>query len=147
MVPIYVFLFSLGAYYLLAFSFDFLPAFHAHVDSLTMSLPKKSEIVSLLPMLIISLVLLLLAVKEYIVTLSKAPITKRKVMSLLIWQFVLSFVAAFFYDLAPEFFVFGLIALALIFTNYFQYIKKMWVKEIWIWLLVLLAFLPVIVEI
>jgi len=76
----------------------------------------------------------LLAQTEYLKALRKAPILKRKILSILNIQFLISILLFFFFGSKPEYLIVALFPLSVLFANYIQYLKKFILKELLIWI-------------
>ena len=92
-----------------------------------------SAIKSNLIPVILTVALYLMAQKEYLKALRKAPILKRKALSVLNIHFIITSTLYVLLGSKPEYLVAPLFALSVLFANYFQYLKKPLIKELIIW--------------
>jgi hypothetical protein len=84
----------------------------------------------------LTLVFFLLAQKEYLKALRKAPILKRKILSILNIQFISSFLLLLIFGAKTEYIIAPLFALSVLIANYLQYFKKFMLRELIIWILI-----------
>jgi len=84
----------------------------------------------------------LLAAKEYTVALAKAKIYKKQGFNTF-WIFLIAFIllSILIPEKALTFLFMAQIPLSVLFTNYLQYLRKRWVLEVLLWILILLNLL------
>ena len=141
-VPIYILLFGSGIYFLLDLSFDSIHGSMRLVEQLKPELVSISDLAEHGTELVALLVMLFFALKEYRIMLFRAPVAKRKIMSMLVWQVILSLAGAVLYNWHKDFVWFAFFGTAVLFANYIHYIKRNWIRETWIWALLFIIFLP-----
>lgn len=133
-LPFYSFAFSFLIFLGVAFLFDYQEIF--------LSKFKIYEHLSFYPASFISnaieiglaLIYFLLAQVEYLKALRKAPILKRKILSILNFQFIFSMALFTFLGAKTNYLLACLFPLAVLFSNYLQYIKKYSLRELLIWI-------------
>ncbi len=85
----------------------------------------------------------LLAQIEYFKALRKAPVLKRKILSILNIQFIVSLTLFILFGSKPEHLLATLFALSVLFANYLQYIKLFMLRELLIWISILVGVVSV----
>ena len=133
-LPFYSFAFSFLILLGLAFVFDYQNEFIAKFklwDQLSFDLERlKSNAIQAS----LAVFFFLLSQIEYLRALRKAPILKRKILSILNVQFTISFVLFVLFGSNLESLLIALFALSVLFANYLQYLKKFIRREFLIWI-------------
>jgi hypothetical protein len=121
-----------------------------HVEFINLYIPKiellgLDTITTNWPTILALLVLLIFSFLEYAVALKRAPVLKRRILSLLFIQIgFTALVPLIFQD--EKTILFLIIPTAILFSNYLQYIKKPAFQESWLWILILFGVVNIYVQ-
>ncbi|MCT4622708.1 MAG: DUF6427 family protein, partial [Schleiferiaceae bacterium] len=141
-------LYGFASYFLIALGVSFL--FEMHVEFINLYIPKiellgLDTITTNWPTILALLVLLIFSFLEYAVALKRAPVLKRRILSLLFIQIgFTALVPLIFQD--EKTILFLIIPTAILFSNYLQYIKKPAFQESWLWILILFGVVNIYVQ-
>ena len=133
-LPFYSFAFSFLIFLGVAFLFDYQEMFLSKFKIWEQLSFDPSSFKSNGIQIGLALIFFLLAQIEYLKALRKAPILKRKILSILNIQFILSIVLFALLGAKSEYLLASIFPLAVLFANYLQYVKKHLMRELFIWI-------------